>query len=387
LNKGFLIAAIIIVAVILYGSLYPFTFRRPADGIGAMAKLLQSWADPPRRGDFVSNILFYMPLGFFGALVVAGRGRALQAIAFATIAGTLLSISMELAQYYVRGRVTAADDVYANVTGAALGAIVGSVAYGNFRWPPLRDISSNRVPCLLLALWLGYRLFPYVPTIDLHKYWEALKPVVLYPSLTGYDFLRYSATWLALGALIEAIAGPKRTWLLFPLFVGSVVAAKVVIVGKTLNMAEFAGAGLALAAWSVLAAGAGPRFRVTSIALLFSVAVIAERLAPFQFTQQARQFGWVPFLSFMYGSLAVNIVSFFEKTFLYGTLIWLLGRTELGFGRSTVLVTIMLLTTSWVETHLPNRSAEITDALMAVLIGAIISLMETEKASPVRETP
>ena len=379
MNRSLLIAAAIVAAIIIYGSLYPFTFRQPAYGIGPLRKLIESWAEAPQRGDFLANIMLYLPFGFFGALAIARRGRVVLAIVLAVITGALLSISMELTQYYVQGRVTAADDVYANIIGTALGAVVGGLAYGNLRWPLLREISSNRVPCLLLALWLGYRLFPYVPTTDLHKYWNALKPVLLYPSLTGYDLFRYTATWLTLGALIEAIAGPQRRWLSFPLFIGAVLTARVVIVDKTLSAAEIAGAGLALAAWLTLAASVGARFRVTLIALLFSASVIVERLQPLQFTAHARQFGWVPFLSFMYGSLEVGIMSFFEKTFLYGSLIWLLGETGLRLGTSAVLVAIMLFTTSWAEIYLPDRSAEITDALMALLIGAIIVLMQTER--------
>jgi hypothetical protein len=45
-----------------------------------------------------------------------------------------------------------------------------------------------------------------------------------------------------------------------------------------------------------------------------------------QSTARARHFGWLPFLGFMHGSLEVNIMSFCEKAFLYGSLIWLLGR-------------------------------------------------------------
>jgi hypothetical protein len=65
-----------------------------------------------------------------------------------------------------------------------------------------------------------------------------------------------------------------------------VLVAKVVIVDKTLSAAEIVGAGLALAAWLTLAVSVGARFRVTFVALLFSASVIAERLAPFEFTAQ-----------------------------------------------------------------------------------------------------
>jgi hypothetical protein len=156
---------------------------------------------------------------------------------------------MELVQYYDDGRQTSATDLYANVLGTVLGAIGGRLTGRNFRWPLLRGIGSNRIPTLLLGSWAGYRLFPYVPTIDLHKYWNALKRVVLHPNLTGYDLFRYTAIWLTIGALIEAIGGPRRLALLFPLFVGSVIVAKVVMVDTTLTTAVLAGAGLAFGAW------------------------------------------------------------------------------------------------------------------------------------------
>jgi VanZ family protein len=377
LNKGFLIAAAIIVAVILYGSLYPFTFYQPEGGVGPLQRLLQSWAETPGRGDFVANIFLYLPLGFFLSLAVAGSGRTLPRILLVTLVGGLLSTTMELAQYYIAERVSAADDVYANLIGTLLGAIVGNFAGGDFLWLPLHEIVANRVPCLLLALWLAYRLYPYVPTIDLHKYWDALKPVVFHPRPTGYDLFRYTAIWLTMGSLIEAVGGLWRGWLLFPLFIAAVLAAKVLIIGKTLSAAEIDGAAIALAVWLLLAICVSARIRVTATALMFSAYIVAERLEPFQFSAYGRAFGWIPFRSFLYGSIEVNITSFLEKAFIYGALIWLLDKSGLRSGVSTVLVVILLFAASWAETYLPGRSAEITDALMALLIGIIIAVVKS----------
>jgi VanZ family protein len=69
-------------------------------------------------------------------------------------------------------------------------------------------------------------------------------------------------------------------------------------------------------------------------------------------------------------------MSFLEKAFLYGALIWLLDKSGLRTGMSTILVAIMLFAASWAETYLPDRSAEITDALMALLIGVIIAVVK-----------
>jgi len=156
--------------------------------------------------------------------------------------------------------------------------------------------------------------------------------------------------------------------LLFPLFVGSVIVAKVVMAYTTLTPAEIAGAGLALCAWGVLALDA--RLRDMVIALLFGGYVVAERLEPFQFAGTAGPFSWIPFLGFMSSSPEIGVLSFFQKFFLFGSSIWLLARAGLQLWSSTLVVAVILFITSQAETFLPKRSAEITDAVMALLIGA-----------------
>jgi hypothetical protein len=107
----------------------------------------------------------------------------------------------------------------------------------------------------------------------------------------------------------------------------------------------------------------------------FALAVVAQRLEPFRFTAHSVPFGWVPFRSFMQGSVEIGVLSFLEKFFLYGSLIWLL--TEIGIRRaaSAVLVTATLFAASVAETHLPQRSAEVTDAAMALAIAVIFALV------------
>jgi hypothetical protein len=166
-----------------------------------------------------------------------------------------------------------------------------------------------------------------------------------------------------------------------------VLSAKVVIIGKTLSAAEIAGAATALVVWLLLAISVSARIRVIATALLLSAYTVAERLEPFQFSAYGRAFGWIPFRSFLYGSVEVNITSFLEKAFLYGALIWLLDNSGLRSGVSTILVAILLFATSWTEIYLPGRSAEITDALMALLIGAIIAAIKTPNEGSCKGTP
>ena len=242
----FLLLTALTAVVIAYGSLYPFDFRVPAEGDGAVTALLRSWATPPGRGDFVANVLLYMPLGWFGVLSLTQRMSVGLRLFLMIIGGTTLSVTMELTQYFDAGRVTAADDVYANLLGTILGSLSATYVSGRWRVPLLVEISANPNSAALMAAWAGYRLYPYVPTIDLHKYWNALKPVILDPSLSLEGLYRHTTIWLTTFALIAALVGPRRSALLVPLFCGCILAARVLIVDTTLSVAPIVGAKPAL---------------------------------------------------------------------------------------------------------------------------------------------
>jgi VanZ family protein len=378
--QNYRVVTALMAAIILYGSLYPFHFRIPADGIGPMATLLGSWAQLSSRGDILSNILLYMPLGFFA--VLAGRAgrpggtRLLRAL----LLGTVLCIAIELIQYYDQGRETSASDVYSNVLGTALGGIGGLVIGGDVRWPLLRECSAAPVPTLLLAGYLGYRLFPYVPTIDLHKYWDALKPIVLTPSLAPYDLWRHTVTWLVVATLVEAIARERRSRFLFPVLVGLILFAKILTLGQLLSVAETLGGAVAFLLWLVLLQ-CNARLRSGMMALLLAALIVAQRLEPFAFTETMRPFGWIPFRSLMQGSMEVNVLSFLEKFFRYGALVWLLGELGVRIAPAAFIGAMLLLLTSLAEMFLPGRSAEITDAVMVLVIAAVIGLIETGAAA------
>lgn len=245
------LATLIIAAVILYGSFYPFEFRVPASGIGPIATFLASIGQRPGRGDFIANILLYLPFGFFFVLS-HGSDRQAACLPVVVLGGALLSLSVELTQYYDAGRVTAFSDFYTNTLGTLLGGLAALPIGASFRLPYIGEVTARPIPTLLIIAWLGYRMYPYVPTIDLHKYWNALKPIVLTPSLTSYDLFHQATIWLALYALIEAAAGRRRSGFLAPMFAILVLCGKILIVNTVLRLAEPVGAATAFVVWLAL---------------------------------------------------------------------------------------------------------------------------------------
>jgi VanZ family protein len=70
-----------------------------------------------------------------------------------------------------------------------------------------------------------------------------------------------------------------------------------------------------------------------------------------------------------------------EKIFYYGTAIWLLRAAGAGLARSVSVVAVVLASIEIAQIHLPGRTPEITDPILAVLIGFVLAML----SRPVRE--
>ena len=369
IDSRFTLIVVAIVLVIVYGSLYPFHFRDNSDPRGPLGALIDTWRGPFGRGDFLANVLLYLPFGLFSVQTIR-RVPLFPRIAAAMAAGIALSVCMELIQFYDEGRVSSLADVYANSIGVAVGCLAAPILFR--RAPAWRAGAIDRRPfvILLLACWLGDRLFPYVPVIDLHKYWSAIKPLVFSPRLAPLDLYRHAVIWLAVALLIDALVGIARSRIVLPVLFLGVLFARILIVDAALSPAEVVGGALAAVVW--IAVLSRSRMRVPVVAVLFAGSVMIEALDPFQFNAVARPFGWIPFRSFVNGSVDVNIRSFLEKVFTYGALVWLIARTGIPWTVAVSASTGLVLCLRLMQVFLPGRSAEITDPIMVLLVAGVM---------------
>src|SRR5712671_6300876 len=98
-----LTALAIIVGALIYGSLYPWVFHVPVNGEGPLRALLKTWAIAPERGDLLANIVLYLPFGFFCVWAFPSGERGRWRIGVALLAGAIISVGVELAQYFDEG--------------------------------------------------------------------------------------------------------------------------------------------------------------------------------------------------------------------------------------------------------------------------------------------
>ena len=107
-------------ALIVYGSLYPFDISAEASKLSIADALAQlSWARAG-RGDRVANVLLYAPLGFCLILWLNGRVRRITGIIATIVIGVSLSLSIEISQVFIDQRVPSWWDVVLNAAGTAI---------------------------------------------------------------------------------------------------------------------------------------------------------------------------------------------------------------------------------------------------------------------------
>src|SRR5215472_11568294 len=73
-RNTYIVLTVVIAAAMFYLELYPFKFRVPVNGQGALRKLLETWADRPQPGDFVRNVIAYMALSFSATMTLGYHG-------------------------------------------------------------------------------------------------------------------------------------------------------------------------------------------------------------------------------------------------------------------------------------------------------------------------
>lgn len=237
--------------LIVYASLYPFgDFARPP--VPALVHVLRlPWSTYFTAFDVVANLCGYLPLGLllFGAVVRSGGGWP-RALVVAVVAPALLSYAMEVAQYFLPGRVPSLLDWCLNVGGAAAGALaaagVQSLGYVD-RWQDMRDrwvIRRSGGALALLLLWPVGLLFPPPVPFGLGPPWDRV--------LEGADAAMEGVPWLE--ALRDRIAArlppleidPASEWLAMTLGLAAPVLLAYAIVRPGWRRLILAGGATAL---------------------------------------------------------------------------------------------------------------------------------------------
>lgn len=370
---------LIVIAIIVYGSLYPFDFHSAQLAASPPWVLIHSWPMAVTRFlilDVAVNVLLYTPLGVFGFLAFRQNLGGAVAATTAMAIGLILSSSIEMTQLFDDARECSALDVLCNVTGTGIGVALGAFYQ---RWLE-RNISRTETAsllhpngALLLAYaWLAYQVFPLFPALSRTRMAEKWHVLFATGSISALDTLTYFAEWLVLAQLLAAVLGTESTRKLLALFL-LVLPARLFIAGRTFTWSELVGTVLACVCFHFISV-----YRWSlglSTVLLISV-LILRGLAPYHWSAIANPFSWIPFSGFLEANREFSMLTFLRKCFWYGSAIWLLRATGWRIVTASVAVALLLGVIEAIQVHLPGRVAELTDPVLAMILAATLGLLE-----------
>ena len=298
----------LVICVVVYASLYPFAFHSVASSF--TTALFRTWRASLGvflPGDFVANLLFYVPLGAAAYFAIDPAYPAAHRICAATLIALLLSTTLEMIQLFDSIRDSSLLDILTNSTGAFGGALL--VAFAQ-RYSLLR---KRIAPLFLLATW--------------------------------------TAGVLLLMANRYAHITPVQ-WL--PIVIEALVAGALLV--------------------ECIRRGELRAFRFIAPLLVF--VIVWRELAPFHFAFAQQRFEWIPFAGTFESRRGPGIQVFAAKLFVYDFSVWFLRRRTGSLIVSTALIGALLGVLEAIQIYVPGRVPEISDAVLAVLLGTVLYLLE-----------
>lgn len=354
--------------LIALGSIFPFNF----DLSRVNAQVWQDFIAPTSfamgQGDLVGNIVLFLPFGFFGAFALPRRRGLVSTVVWLTVLGAIFGFALQVLQLALPTRVESIPDVLANTFGAFVSGLAGWLVRRGQTGVPKGSAQIAALPAVLLMCWLFYRLYPFIPSLDLQSFKDALKPLLLRPQVNPISVFNDAVSWFLAGVLLRQLnldaAYDRNVWVV----IGAVTALEVVIVQNSVHASGVLGAGIAAIIWPLVFARQAPKVMAGVVAALLSIKLLLSGLEPFELAGGMRSFSFLPFSGMLGGSMFVNTLAVIQKVFFYGGLFCLLRLA--GAGKLSAVGFVMVLTAliECLQVFFTNHTPEITDPFLVALI-------------------
>lgn len=373
---------LIVVALIAYGSLYPFNFK-PDAFQGSFVEALRelSWARAG-RGDRISNVLLYVPLGFCLFLwFETGQRRLLVAMLVVTL-GAALSLLIEIAQIFISPRVPSLTDLTLNTLGTLAGTAAGFAWRSLSGLIPMPTVGGNRgdrSALIVILMWMGWRFAPFMPQVSLAKIKLALAPLFA-PHFEVAATLGYLACWLVVAQAGLTLASRQGGIEALLGLIAAALVGRLLLAGQVFVPSELLALLLLLPALVVInRLSARPRRLVmfSGVGAVF----LFERLAPFTFSGPRGEFDLWPFLGWIEVGMPVELRGLFAFLFFCCALIWLLKEAALPMGYAIVAVVGGVLAIELLQMWQPHQAASIADPLLALGAGLLLRVVDPSARS------
>ena len=395
---------------ILYGTFIPFRFSSDPVFIAAQWRSFfpSLYVNGVRQFsplDVVSNVLLFVPFGFFwvgsefGKRFTAGFFNASVGIG---LIGGIFALGIELGQLYSPGRTASILDAFCNSSGAALGGILGYIVFGGLRGAlgdALLYAICYRPALVLLGLVMIVPLadayYPFEVSLDVSTVWNNLKSIQIIPFARGFHrswldlLIEKSIVFGAIGylAVTNIKQSSQRLGTGFALvlclaFAFSVEAGKLIFVGRVTNIENFifCAAGAIIGVLVIAPIGQTPFCRSHARSLLF-ILVLAlisySEISPFDWVRSDNELRarwarieWLPLGAYYAADPQSTLFDLGKKFFLVGPLGILLAAstkpTCMASSRTGALIAGLVIGSllEAAQIALRSRTPSVTDVLL-----------------------
>lgn len=357
-QRLFRLLLIVAAAALLYGSLHPLEFTATRRWPSLYYRAAYGRA---MQLDLLLNVLVYIPLGVLAAMSF----RKWPARIAAWIGISAMSLGIEYAQLWIRTRDGNLRDFYANAFGALIGVLAGTWLAKRLRLESVAKLlKRDRAAWLLMATWILWQVFPFVPSIRFAK----LNSFLALWSSPKFAFLECGDSLIVGMALAYLSKSAKAPWPWLGL-IGTLLLRGIVI-GHSLPLPVFI---LTIGGFAITR-----RFQPSAglAAPLLVTWILLRELSPFSFSSFAAPF---QFSAVLEADRIPVIRSLLGKFFLYTSTLWLLKEARWPLSLATALLSTILLVCELIQRYLPGRTPEFTDVLVTIAGAIMLSLVAHQR--------
>ncbi len=331
-----------------------------------------NWEQRTIRSDLIANILLFIPFGFFGALNIQQRNPAhpLVSVLWLLILGIGYALALQLLQFFLPTRVPHAADAIINSIGILLG--ISMAAYANSqrlkRLLPQKIQFQLSPALLILALWISWAFFPYVPVLDSQQLGKGLQGI--YQSHWQWElWLKYSLFWLLLFFILCRVANRNYSTGVLLVLAIFIISLKLVIYRNQIGWSEISAIPMAL----IIRHAFSERLNLMVILAISGVLLAIEMLWPLTFSSlNLEQIEWLPFKGFLSGSTWYHLVTLLSLSLLWSSFIYSLARLIKNYKKAAVLSLMWVIGLSLLQLFLVHKVMDITNIILVFVLVVLL---------------
>jgi len=234
----------------------------------------------------------------------------------------------------------------------------------------LEGISDSGALALLLFR-ITYQLFPIFPVIGRYILEQKVAFLAVAPRFSFVRFASATVCWFSAGLWLQAV-GVRQVWKWLAVLL-LIIPGQLFIAGRQPAPSDLSGA----AAGCVCFALSEKSRRAGHIAAAgFLFLLLLHGLAPFTVGMEPNVFGWIPFAATLGSEWQFGAFVLVEKVFYYWAAIWPLRSAGIRLRTATLIVATTVAAIEVAQIYLPGRTPEITDPILALIIGVVLHLLD-----------